>query len=221
MAGVEWAALAMDLWEYEQQLVHTTVNYAGVDEAGRGALAGPVVAAAVIIGGRAEDWVGVSDSKALSKKQREKLSEHIWSKAVAVGIGMAQPNEIDELNILHASRLAMARALYDLKMPPKLALVDGPYPPLFPSDQIESIPVIDGDAKCLSVAAASIIAKVERDKIMAELHTEYPQYGFHKNAGYPTSEHLAALDEVGPSVTHRQSYRPVQRASQARLDLTW
>ena len=221
MAGAQWAALAMDLWDYEQQLIGPNVTYAGVDEAGRGALAGPVVAAAVIIGGRPEDWVGVSDSKVLSKMQREKLSEHIRSKAVAVGIGMADANEIDELNILHASRLAMARALYELKLSPDIALVDGPYPPLFQGAVIESIPVIDGDAKCLSVAAASIIAKVERDKIMTDLHTQYPDYAFYKNAGYPTSEHLAALDLVGPSVIHRQSYKPVQKARQSRLNLTW
>ena len=220
MPLVDTTACAVSLWDFEQQMVHPCKGeYAGVDEAGRGALAGPVVAAAVIIGGRPEDWAGVTDSKALSKKQRESLYSRIREHALAVGVGMADPLEIDDLNILHASRLAMARALYQLKVIPDVALIDGPYPPLFPAETLPSIPVIDGDAKCLSIAAASIIAKVERDRIMAKLHIEYPEYRFDQNAGYPTASHLAALSEIGPSAIHRQSYKPVQRASQARLNL--
>lgn len=218
MTNANAAALTIDLWDFEQRLVHPYTVYAGVDEAGRGALAGPVVAAAVIMGGRPEDWTGVADSKALSKKQRERLSERIRANALAVGVASADNSEIDELNILHASRLAMARALYKLQVAPEMALIDGPYPPLFREHQITSIPVIDGDAKCLSVAAASIIAKVERDRLMCDLHTEYPDYGFDRHAGYPTAQHLAALDAVGPSKIHRYSYRPVQKASQTRLD---
>jgi ribonuclease HII len=210
---------ALQLWEFEQSLVHPQKLYAGVDEAGRGALAGPVVAAAVILGGEPDDWTGVADSKALSKKQRERLYKHILTSAVAVGIGMADPKEIDELNILHASRLAMARALYELSVVPATALIDGPYAPLFPLQQLPCIPVIDGDAKCLSVGAASIIAKVERDEVMTGLHNSFPEYGFERNVGYPTAEHLNALEVLGPTRIHRYSYRPVQSASQARLGL--
>ncbi len=205
-------AHAQTLWEYERQLVegHGAVICAGVDEVGRGCLAGPVVAAAVVLG---FDWKvlsGVRDSKQLTKARRESLAEVIFEHAQAVAIGVASVAEIDQHNILSASRIAMARALEGLAFPLPLALVDGPYPPLFPGTGLPSVPVVDGDAKCLSIAAASVVAKVRRDQMMSEIAAAYPQYGFERNAGYGTAEHLLALTQVGPSPHHRRSFAPVR-----------
>ncbi|WDL97369.1 ribonuclease HII [Alicyclobacillus sp. ALC3] len=205
-------AHAQTLWDYERQLIegHQAVICAGVDEVGRGCLAGPVVAAAVVLG---LDWrvlSGVRDSKQLTKARRESLAKVILEQAQAVAIGVASVAEIDQHNILSASRIAMARALEGLAVSPPLALVDGPYPPLFAGTALPSVPVVDGDAKCLSIAAASVIAKVRRDEMMAELAAVHPEYGFERNAGYGTAEHLLALTQVGPSPHHRRSFAPVR-----------
>jgi ribonuclease HII len=182
---------------------------AGVDEAGRGPLAGPVVAAAVILpvsiaeGSRLRD---VRDSKKLNHKQREELYVFIMKESVAVSVGEATPEEIDRFNIFNASILAMGRAVETLDPLPDFCLVDGirglPYP--------DSKPITKGDAICMSIAAASIIAKVTRDRMMFELHKVYPQYRFDKNKGYATQEHKQALYENGPTPIHRLTFEPVK-----------
>lgn len=176
---------------------------AGVDEAGRGALAGPVVAAAVVLR-READLAGVDDSKRLTEAQRESLFPRIVESAIAVGIGVGQPSLIDSRNILNATLAAMARAIMNLRMDPGVILVDG-------RDRVESrfrvIPVIGGDRKSLSVAAASIVAKVARDRLMKRLHGRYPVYNFLDNKGYGTREHLEAIVRHGVIPEHRKSYR--------------
>lgn len=177
----------------------------GVDEAGRGPLAGPVVAAAVILDPR-RPIVGLNDSKKLSAKRREALAIEIRSKALTWAIAEASVEEIDILNILQASLLAMRRAVDALGVRPSHALIDGNRCPalLCPAQAI-----IGGDGKVASIAAASILAKTFRDAGMQELHAAYPQYGFDRHMGYPTAFHLAALREHGVSVVHRRSYAPV------------
>jgi ribonuclease HII len=211
------------LWDYERQLIGRTdeqpVLLAGVDEAGRGCLAGPVVAAAVVLGRDAEDWQGIDDSKRLGRARREQLYERIVEQAQAVAVGVATVAEIDELNILQASRLAMARAIERLSVVPDWVLVDGPYPPSTVPANTRCLPVVDGDAHCLSIAAASIVAKVERDKMMAALADTYPEYGFDRNAGYGTAEHRRALATYGPTPWHRRSFAPVTSHMQLRLSL--
>lgn len=177
---------------------------AGCDEAGRGCLAGPVVAAAVLfrVG---EVPPGVADSKQLSTAQRERLYSEIVHAAWAVGVGMCTPAEIDRLNILHASMEAMTRALASLRIQPELALIDGNrIPPALP---FRARAVVGGDARCRVIGAASIIAKVTRDRIMQDLHAQHPHFGWNRNAGYPTREHYAALEKHGATVLHRKSFR--------------
>jgi ribonuclease HII len=176
---------------------------AGVDEAGRGPLAGPVVAAAVIFGPSCI-IEGVDDSKKLSPARRVELFEQIVSQALAVGVGILPPDEIDELNIYRASMRAMEQAVARLSPSPQHLLVDGPR---YLDRSIPSTPIVDGDAKCFSIAAASIIAKVTRDRIMTELDARFPHYGFAKHKGYGTPGHLAALKKYGPSPVHRKSFR--------------
>jgi ribonuclease HII len=180
---------------------------AGVDEVGRGPLAGPVVAAACLIP-EPDSIEGVRDSKALSAKNRQKL---FWSiiKRSLVGVGVINEREIDRLNILQASLLAMREAVLKLPVMPDLLLIDGPFKIDLP---IEQIPIIGGDAKVVSIGAASIVAKVTRDAIMDNFGREYPEYGFHIHKGYGTSAHLAALEAQGPSPIHRMSFRPVAEA---------
>ncbi|MCF8564734.1 ribonuclease HII [Alicyclobacillus tolerans] len=213
-----------ELWDYEQSLVSLSGQasgcFAGVDEAGRGALAGPVFAAAVVLGGGALDWMGVNDSKQVTKKRREELYHVIRKRAVAVGVGTASVAEIDRDNILHASRKAMGRALQELHVELGFALVDGTYTPVFDShdfDRVLCTTVIDGDAKCMSIAAASIVAKVERDRFMAQLGEDYPEYGFEQHAGYGTAFHREALQRHGPSPWHRTSFAPVKLSLQMEL----
>lgn len=213
--------LAVEMWDYERAVVGSEVSFAGVDEAGRGALAGPVVAAAVILGGRPEDWLDVRDSKQVSKKRRAELSALISERAAAVAVGTADESEIEQLNILHAARVAMGRAIAGLSTNPQMVLVDGPFPPLFMGPILPSLPIVDGDAICISIAAASIVAKVARDAMMEELDTQFPDYHFSRNAGYPTPHHLSALDRIGPCPVHRMTFTPVQRASQLRIDFGW
>ncbi|MBO4216626.1 MAG: ribonuclease HII [Clostridia bacterium] len=181
-------------FEFERSLYKNGLIACGTDEAGRGPLAGNVAAAAVILPDGA-DLSGINDSKKLSEKKREELFDVIVSTAVAYGIAFATPEEIDEYNILNASLLAMRRAAAMLTPSPDVILVDGNCARGF---EIPAITVIGGDAKCPSIAAASILAKVTRDRQMYELDAKYPQYGFAKHKGYPTKEHMAAVREYGP-----------------------
>ena len=179
----------------------------GVDEAGRGPLAGPVVAAAVILD-PANPVLGLNDSKKLSAKRREALAIEIRAKALAWFVAEASVEEIDRINILQASLLAMQRAVAGLAIPPERALIDGNR---CPELSCPSEAIVGGDGKVESIAAASILAKTVRDAGMLELHERYPQYGFDRHMGYPTAVHLAALREHGVSPVHRRSYGPVAR----------
>ena len=179
---------------------------AGVDEVGRGPLAGDVVAAAVILG--ESPLEGVTDSKMLTPKRREALAERIRDEAVSWALGRATVAEIDELNILQASLLAMRRAVEALPIRPTLVLVDGNRLPKWP---YEARAIVKGDLREPSIGAASILAKVQRDAEMLALHEHYPAYGFDRHKGYPTKAHLAALTSIGVSPVHRRSFGPVRR----------
>jgi ribonuclease HII len=185
---------------------------AGVDEAGRGPLAGPVVAAAVVLTAKRFPK-GVADSKQLLPEVREALYPKIRA-SCAVGVGMCSVEEIDRLNILRASLLAMRRAFDALPLTPGAALVDGNQPPEFPCPVTC---VVEGDALCLSIAAASVIAKVTRDRMMRELAALYAGYGWETNFGYATPEHRAALRRLGPTALHRRSFAPVRELLQPGL----
>ena len=179
---------------------------AGTDEAGRGPLAGPVVAAAVILPTVVEIPY-LNDSKKLSAKRRELLYDEIMTKAIAVAWSSIDAAEIDRMNIYAASRLAMIRALTALQQPFDLVLSDAmPLPDLI----APCIPIIHGDALSASIAAASIIAKVVRDRIMLEMDKQFPQYGFGRHKGYGTAEHMAAIARVGPCSIHRKSFAPIK-----------
>ena len=180
-------------------------HVAGIDEAGRGPLAGPVYAAAVILD-PARLPRGVDDSKAMTAEAREKVFDKIMERALAVGIGVASVAEIDEINILQATMLAMRRATEALAIAPTHAFVDGNRAPTLPCP-VETI--IDGDAKSMSIAAASIIAKVTRDRVMRALDSEHPYYQWAQNKDYGTADHLVALGLLGPTVHDRQSFAPV------------
>lgn len=177
----------------------------GVDEAGRGPLAGPVVAAAVVLPAGAH-LLGVDDSKRLSAKKRETLCKEILKCAIEASLGVAWQDEIDEVNIRVASLRAMARAVNQLSIDPDLVLVDGKDAPDL---RLPVVALVRGDARSESVAAASIVAKVVRDALMCGLHTAYPQYGFNKHKGYPTPEHLRNLAAFGPCPLHRKTFRGV------------
>ena len=181
---------------------------AGVDEAGRGPLAGPVVAAAVILDDL-HPIKGLRDSKQLTALRRERLFDLIMARALCVAIAEASHEEIDRLNILQATMLAMQRAVARLRLPPALVLVDGNrVPPL----AMQARAIVQGDAKVAAISAASILAKVHRDRWCAELHQRYPAYGFGGHKGYPTAAHLKALRELGPCPEHRRSFAPVREA---------
>ncbi|HEY8696817.1 MAG TPA: ribonuclease HII [Rhizomicrobium sp.] len=179
----------------------------GVDEAGRGPLAGPVVAAAVIFE-RKRIPKGLNDSKQLTPDGREELYPRILEMALAVGVGEASVDEIDLVNIRQATHLAMARAVRALATAPMFALVDGNDAPALPCP---CDTIVDGDARSVSIAAASIIAKVTRDRMMVALHEAHPGYGWFTNKGYGTEEHLTALNRLGPCPHHRRSFAPVYR----------
>jgi len=179
---------------------------AGVDEVGRGPLAGDVVAAAVILGDTVPD--GITDSKKLSENRRDRIAADIREFAVSWAIGRASVLEIDELNILQASLLAMHRAVAALHIQPHFVLVDGNRLPRWP---YEARAVIGGDALEPAIGAASILAKVQRDAELVALNDQYPGYGFEKHKGYPTREHLQALEALGPTPSHRASFGPVKR----------
>jgi ribonuclease HII len=187
------------------------VLIAGVDEVGRGPLVGDVVTAAVILD-PARPIAGLNDSKKLSARKREALALEIREKALAFAIARATVAEIDSLNILHASLLAMQRAVLALPVQPELVLVDGNKAPQLP---MATRCIVGGDASEAAISAASILAKVTRDAEMVELAQRYPAYGFERHKGYPTAEHLAALAAHGPLAEHRRSFRPVQLAVQA------
>ena len=180
---------------------------AGVDEVGRGPLVGAVVTAAVILD-PARPIVGLADSKKLSEKKRLALFDEIKEKALAWSLGRAEPHEIDELNILHATMLAMQRAVAGLPITPEFVLIDGNRCPALP---MPAQAVVKGDSKVAEISAASILAKVTRDREMAELDAQYPQYGFAKHKGYPTADHLRLLAEHGAIAEHRRSFAPVKR----------
>lgn len=175
---------------------------AGTDEAGRGPLAGPVCAAAVIL---PEDLVieGLNDSKKISEKKREKLYTIILEKAISYGIAFATHEEIDEINILNASQLAMRRAVAQLDPQPDLVLVDGNIARDF---EMDTVPIVKGDALSMSIAAASILAKVTRDRFCMEMDEAYPAYHFAAHKGYPTKEHMDLVRELGPCPLHRKTF---------------
>ncbi|MEG1124594.1 MAG: ribonuclease HII [Citrobacter sp.] len=181
---------------------------AGVDEVGRGPLVGAVVTAAVILD-PARPIIGLNDSKKLSEKRRLSLYDEIKEKALSWSLGRAEPHEIDELNILHATMLAMQRAVAGLHITPEYVLIDGNRCPALP---MPSMAVVKGDSRVAEISAASILAKVTRDAEMAALDAVFPQYGFAQHKGYPTAVHLAALVEHGAIEHHRRSFAPVKRA---------
>ena len=179
---------------------------AGVDEAGRGPLAGPVVAAAVILDDL-KPIKGLNDSKVLTARMRDRLFDEIHAKALCFCIAQASVEEIDALNILHATMLAMRRAVEGLRLRPHKVLVDGNR---LPTLKIAAEAIVKGDAKVKAISAASILAKVHRDRLCLQLHEQHPQYGFHDHKGYGTPAHLAALREHGACPQHRRSFAPVR-----------
>jgi ribonuclease HII len=191
----------------------TGLLVAGVDEVGRGPLVGAVVTAAVILD-PARPIAGLADSKVLTEKKRLLLAVEIREKALSFAFGRCDPHEIDELNILRATLLAMQRAVAGLHIDPQHVLVDGNRTPKF---LCAATAVVKGDARVAAISAASILAKVQRDAEMDELHGRYPQYGFDRHKGYPTAEHFAALQSHGPIPEHRRSFAPVRDAIAVRL----
>jgi ribonuclease HII len=185
---------------------------AGVDEAGRGPLAGPVVAAAVILDDR-QPIAGLRDSKKLSAKRRETLFDEIRAKALCCCIAEATVEEIDRLNILHATMLAMKRAVEGLRLLPAKVLVDGNRVPVL---KIPAEAIVQGDDKVTAISAASILAKVHRDRLCQALHSAWPAYGFDVHKGYPTAQHLQALRQHGAAPVHRRSFGPVRVALEAQ-----
>jgi len=197
----------MPNYAFEKRILEKMAGpVAGVDEAGRGPLAGPVVAAAVIFTERKRIPKGLNDSKQLTEDAREKAYEAIMSCGAIVGVGEASVDEIDLVNIRQATHLAMARAIRALATAPVFALVDGNDPPPLPCP---CDTIIGGDGRSLSIAAASIVAKVTRDRMMIALHEEHPGFGWRTNKGYGTEEHLSALSRLGPTCHHRRSFAPV------------
>ena len=194
---------------------------AGVDEVGRGPLAGPVVAAAVVLD-RARPIEGIADSKVLSAKRREELAEEIRCGARAWALGRAEVEEVDRLNVLGATLLAMHRAVVGLAIRPDVAYVDGNLAPALPC---ATVTVVGGDARLAAIGAASILAKVERDAEMCALAERYGNYGFERHKGYATAAHLDALDRWGPTPVHRRSFAPVRSCLRAleedQLELGW
>ncbi len=191
-----------NLKEYERKYADYEF-ICGIDEVGRGPLAGPVVACSVILP-KDCDILYINDSKKLSEKMREELYQEIMDKAVAVGIGMESPEVIDEINILQATFSAMRQAVNGMKVRPTILLNDAVTIPGI--DDIKQVPIIKGDAKSISIGAASIVAKVYRDHIMYDYAKEYPEYGFDKNKGYGSEEHINALKKYGPTPIHRRSF---------------
>jgi ribonuclease HII len=186
--------------------MNTEILICGVDEAGRGPLAGPVCAAAVILDS-SRPIGGLADSKKLSERQRDLLAPLIRERALAWCVAYASVEEIDELNILQATLLAMRRAVEGLQVRPARMMVDGLY---CPQVDIPGEAIVKGDSKVAAISAASILAKTSRDELMLKLHEQYPQYGFDGHKGYPTAAHVAALRLHGVSAVHRRSFKPVR-----------
>ncbi len=196
----------IDLLAFEKELYNEGYEYiCGTDEAGRGPLAGPVVAAAVIL---PKNMIieGVNDSKQLTEKKREELFDIINEKALAVGIAFVDNKKIDEINILEASRLAMTLAIQKLKIKPDYVLSDA----MKMNIGIPVKPIIKGDALSINIAAASIIAKVTRDRFMDEMDLKYPNYGFKRHKGYPTKDHIEAIKKYGITDIHRVTFKPIK-----------
>ena len=203
LAGFHWRCPMTDLWTLENEIYAEGYKLiCGVDEAGRGPLAGPVCAAAVILP-RGLDIPGLNDSKKLSEKKRDELFELIKDEAVCYGIAFASVEEIEEHNILEATFIAMNRAISQLEPKPELALIDGNRTK---GIELASRSVVKGDSKCADIAAASILAKVSRDRYMLSMAEKFPQYHFEKHKGYGTKLHYEALREFGPSEIHRLSF---------------
>lgn len=192
-------------YTFEHRIWDQDMIPAGIDEAGRGPIAGPVVAAAVIL--RNSPLInGINDSKKLSDRKRRELHRIICEDSVAFSVGMVEPEEIDRINILRAAIKAMEIAVNSLEVKPDFLYIDGNMPI---TSAIRQENIVKGDTKCVSVAAASIIAKVERDIIMENYHEQYPRYNFRKHKGYPTREHLEAVRKYGPCPIHRKSFKGV------------
>lgn len=203
-----------DLYKYEKELYNKGIKLiGGIDEVGRGPLIGPVVAACVIL---PENFIleGLTDSKKLSEKKREKFNEIILKEALSVGVGVIDEKIIDEVNIYEATKLAMKSAVDNMKIKPEYLLIDA-----MPLDiGIDSNSIIKGDSKSISIAAASVVAKVYRDKLLDDMDIIYPMYGLKQNKGYPTKKHLEALEQYGICKHHRLSYGPVSKNKNKRVD---
>lgn len=198
----------IDLWQYEKELYEQGYQYiGGTDEAGRGPLIGPVVAACCVL---PKNFIleGLTDSKKLSEKKREQFFPYIKEHAIAYGIGIVSPERIDEINIYQASREAMLLAIKEVRENINLEYILSDAMPL--SLDIPSLPIIKGDAKSISIAAASVLAKVTRDHILEELDLKYPEYGFKNHKGYPTKAHLEAIKKYGLIEGYRKTYGPIK-----------
>lgn len=199
----------MSLFIFEQQLRSTHTFVAGLDEAGRGAWAGPVVSAAVVFSESHIPIAEINDSKKLTPAKRQALYYQICRSALAYAVGISDQQIIDQINILQATKLSMKQAVHSLSVVPQLLLIDGKNMEIdFPTQQHS---IIDGDALCYSIAAASILAKVTRDQVMCEAAKKYPGYGFEQHKGYGTQQHQIALSRFGCTPLHRKSYKPVQK----------
>ncbi|HWO56543.1 MAG TPA: ribonuclease HII [bacterium] len=208
---------ALDRWLHERRFWESGLRLvAGVDEVGRGPLAGPVIAVAVILSERFND-PGVHDSKTLTQAERLTLFPSIAAQALTWGVGLVAPAEIDRINILNATFLAMRRAIEQLAMPPEAVLVDGKA--LIPDLACPQRAIVRGDSASITIGAASILAKEIRDRMMEEYDQTYPGYGFAHHKGYATPEHQEALERLGPSPIHRRSFAPVREWRQNSLEL--
>jgi len=208
-------ALAVDMRLHEREAYRRGFRFVcGIDEAGRGPLAGPVVAAAAVLP-KSVRLPGITDSKQLTAEQRENFYPKIRSRALAIGIGVVDNVEIDRINILQATFRAMTSAVGCLETGPDFLLIDGPYEL---SVQIEQKGIPQGDSLSVSIAAASIIAKVHRDRLMCEFHEKFPQYGFDSHKGYATARHYEALRRYGPCSLHRTTFKGVSQAKECRID---
>ncbi len=195
-----------DLYTFERELLNKGITLiAGIDEVGRGPLVGPVVACSVILPVNYK-LEGLTDSKKLSAKKREKFYDILVKDAISYGIGVIDNNKIDEVNIYEATKLAMLSAIKNMKVKPEYLLIDA----MKLNTDIPSNSIIKGDSKSLSIAAASVIAKVERDRMMLELDKKYPYYDFKNNKGYPTKKHIEAIKKHGITSLHRKTYGPVK-----------
>ncbi|MCP4482515.1 MAG: ribonuclease HII [bacterium] len=196
----------MSLFEFDQVFFKKDIKFiAGADEVGRGPLAGPVVASMVILPEN-KRLAGLDDSKKLTEKKRERLYALICAEALALAVSFVGEDKVDDLNILNATKLAMKTCLSDIKITPDLLLIDGNF--LIDTD-IKQKSIVKGDAKSAVIAAASIVAKVERDRFMKKIHLKYPEYGFDSHKGYASKKHLEAIQKYGPCKLHRKSFRPI------------